>query len=109
LLKWLALLLGIGTLSFNVIGNNQFNCALGASVRVGWTYWAVLGNGNHVGKSSRITVHSRGGGEDDIGNIVFGHAPEESDGSANIDTVVFERNLGGFADCLGCTSQHLFI
>jgi hypothetical protein len=32
---------------------------------------------------------------------VLGHAPEQSDGSANIDTVVFERNLGGFPDCLG--------
>ncbi len=94
MLKWLALLLGIGTLSFDVICNYQFDCALGASVRVGWTNWAVLGDRNHVGKSSRITVNSRGGGEDDIGNIVLGHAPEESDGSANIDTVVFKRDLG---------------
>lgn len=54
----------------------------------------MLRDRNHVGKSSRITVHSRGGGEDDIRNIVLGHASEESDGSANIDTVVFKRDLG---------------
>jgi hypothetical protein len=31
---------------------------------------------------------------------VLGHAAEQSDGSANIDAVVFEGDLGGFTNCL---------
>ena len=90
-----------------MIRDDQFDCAFGSSVWIGRANWAVLGDRNHIGNSSRITINGRGGGEDDIWDIVLGHAAEESDGAANIDAVVFEGDLGGFADCLKCTSRYL--
>jgi len=108
LLKRFPRLLGIIALGINVIRNDQFNCALGSSVWVCWANWAVLGDRNHVGNSSRIAIDGRRRGEDDIRDIVLGHAPEESDSSANINAVVFKRDLGGFANGLD-TSQCLFV
>ena len=109
MLKWLARFLSIISLRINVIRDDQFDRALGSSVWVGRANRAVLGDRNHVGNSSRIAIDGRGRGEDDIWDIVLGHAPEESDSSANIDAVIFERNLGRFADCLEDTSQCLLI
>jgi len=83
-----------------VISDDRFNHAFSVSIRVGGANWAILGNGYHVGNSSRIAVDGRGRGEDNIGDIVLGHAAEKSDGSANIDAVVFEGDLGGFANGL---------
>lgn len=100
LLKWLASLLGIIALGINMIYDDQFDCALGSSVWVGRTNWAVLGDRYHVGNSSRIAIDSRRGGEDDVWDIVLGHAPEENDSPANIDTIILERNLGRFSHCL---------
>jgi hypothetical protein len=57
-----------------MIRNNKFDYALGASVRVRGANWAVFGDGNHVGDSSRIAVDGRRRGEDDVGDIVLGHA-----------------------------------
>jgi hypothetical protein len=100
LLIWLALFLQVVPLSIDVISDDRFDHAFSVSIWIGGTNWAILGNGYHVGNSSRISVDSRGRGEDNVGDVVLGHAAEESDGSANIDTVVFEGDLGGFTDGL---------
>lgn len=48
---------------------------------------------NHVGDSGRVTVNGGGGGEDNVGDIVFLHAAQEGDGSAYVHAVVFEGDL----------------
>lgn len=101
LLEWLARLLCVCALRIDMIRDDIFNHALRAAVWVGRTDWAVLGDGNHVGDTGGIAIDGRGGGEDDVGDIVFGHAAEEGDSAAHIDAVVFERDLGGFANRLG--------
>ncbi len=65
----------------------------------------MLWDGNHVGKSSSIAIDGRRRGEDNIGNVVFGHTAEESDCATDIDAVVFEGLFGGLANCLEA-SQH---
>jgi hypothetical protein len=100
LLIWLALLLQVIPLSIDVISDDRFDHAFSVSIWIGGTNWAILGNGYHVGNSSRISVDSRGRGEDNVGDVVLGHAAEESDGSTNIDAVVFEGDLGRFTDGL---------
>jgi len=97
----LACLLQVVALGIYVIRNDQLDCALRASVWVGRANGAVLGNGNHARVLGGITVDGRGGGEDDVVDIVLLHAAEEGDGSADIDTVVFEGDLSRFTDCLG--------
>lgn len=100
LLIWLARLLQIIPLSIDVISDDRFDHAFSVSIWIGGANWAILGNGYHVGNSSRIAVDGRRRGEDDVGNIVLGHAAEEGDGSTNIDAVVFEGDLGGFTNGL---------
>jgi hypothetical protein len=100
LLIWLALLLQVIPLSIDVISDDRFDHAFSVSVWIGGANWAILRNGYHVGNSGRIAVDGRGRGEDNVGDIVLGHAAEESDGSANIDAVVFEGDLGGFTNGL---------
>lgn len=99
-LHWFALLLCLCALSFDVIRDNRLNHALRATIRVRRPNWAVLGDGYHVWYSGRIAIDGRGGGEDDVGDIVLDHAPEQIDGSTNIDTVVLDWDFGGFANSL---------
>jgi hypothetical protein len=84
-----------------VICDDHFDHGFCAPIRVCGANGAVFWNGYHVGYSSRIAVHCGRRGEDDIWDIVFGHATEEGDRAANIDAVVFERDFGRFADSLG--------
>jgi hypothetical protein len=100
LLIRLICLLRIVALSINEIRNDQLNCTLCASVGVRGANGAVFWDGDHVGDSCRIAVYGRRGGEDDVGDIVLLHAAQESDGSAYIHAVIFERDLAGFADSL---------
>lgn len=60
----------------------------------------MLGYGYHVRKTGRIAIHGRRRGEDDIGNVVLAHRPQEGNRAADIDAVVFERYLAGLADGL---------
>lgn len=101
LLERLARLLGIVPLGVDEIGDDQFDGALGASVRVGRANWAVLRDGDHVGDTSGIAVDRGGRREHNVRHIVLGHAPEEDNGASYIDAVVFERLLAGFAHSLG--------
>lgn len=102
LLERLALLLQVVALSVDVVGDDVLNHGLGAAVGVGRANGAVLGDGNHVGESSRIAVDGGGRGEDNVGDIVAGHGLEEGDAAADIDAVVLERDHGGLSDGLEC-------
>lgn len=95
--KVLAFLLQLVALRFDVIDDDQLNCALGSSVWVCGANWADLGDGDHVGNAGGIAVDGCGGGEHDVGDIVGGHAAKEGDGAANVDTVVFEGDLCRFS------------
>jgi hypothetical protein len=94
---WLSCLLQVVALSVDAISDDQLDCALSSSVWISWADWAVFRDGNHVWHTGRIAVDGRGGGEDDVGDIVLLHAAKEGDGSTNIDTIVFEGDFGGFA------------
>jgi hypothetical protein len=83
-----------------VVNNNRLDHALRASVWVGGTNWALFGNWDHARVFGGVTVYGGGGGEDDVVDIVLLHAAEEGNSSTNIDTVVFERYLGGLANGL---------
>lgn len=100
LLERLALLLQVVALSVDVVRDDVLNHGLGAAVGVGRANGAVLGDGDHVGESSRIAVDGGGGGEDNVGDIVAGHGLEEGNAAANIDAVVFERDHGRLSDGL---------
>lgn len=103
MLVWLSCLLQIVALRIDAVCNDQFDCAFGASVWVCRANWAVFRDGDHAWMFGRIAVDGRRGGEDDIRYIVFFHAAEESDGSANINAVVFERDLRRFSNGLVAT------
>lgn len=83
-----------------MVCDHQFDCALGSSIWVGGPNWAVFWDGNHVWDSSCITIYGCRGREHNVGYIVLGHAAEERDGSANIDSVVFEGDFGRFTNSL---------
>jgi hypothetical protein len=100
LVERLALLLEVVALSINVIGNDELDGGLGVSVWVSWANWAVLWDWNHVWNTGGVTVDGGGRREDDVGDIVLAHAAEESNGTSNIDAVVFERDFRRFTDCL---------
>ena len=57
----------------------------------------MLGYGNHVREPGGIAVHCCGRGEDNVCDVVLGHCTKESDGAANVDAIVFERDVGGLA------------
>ncbi len=94
MLKGLARLFQVGSLGIDKVGDDQLDRALGVSVWVCRPNRAVLGNGYHVGYPGRIAIDGGRGREDDIGDIVLLHASQESDGPANIHTVVLEGDLG---------------
>jgi hypothetical protein len=100
LLERLAGLLQVVALSVDLVGDDILNDVLGATVDVGRTAGAVLGDGNHVLEAGGIAVDGGGGGEDDVGDIVAGHGAEEGDAAADVDTVVLEGNFARFANSL---------
>lgn len=100
LLEGLALLLQVGALGIDIVGDDVLNHGLGAAVGVGRANGAVLGDGDHVGESSGIAVDGGGGGEDNVGDIVAGHGLEERNAAADVDAVVLERDNGRLSDSL---------
>lgn len=100
LLEGLALLLQVGALGIDVVGDDVLNHGLGAAVGVGRANGAVLGDGDHVGESSGIAVDGGGGGEDNVGDIVAGHGLEERNAAADVDAVVLERDDGRLSNGL---------
>lgn len=104
LLIWLPCLLGVGALRICVIGDDELDHGLGAAVRVGGADGAVLGDGDHVLPFCGVAVDGGRGGEDDVRDVVFGHAAQEDNGSIDVYAVVFEGLLRGLADSLGVVS-----
>ena len=54
-------------------------------------------NRYHVRETGGISIDGCRRGEDNVGDVMHGHCAEESNGAANVDTVVFEWDIGGFA------------
>ena len=99
----LALLFESIPLGFDVIGDDVFDCRFGPAIGVGGANGAAFGNGYHVWEASGIAVDGGGGGEDDVGDIVFCHGGEEADGAVDVGAVVLEGDFSRFADCLYST------
>ena len=95
-----SLFLELGPLCLDVIGDDVLDGGFGAAVRVCGADGADFGNRDHVGEARGVAVDGRGGGEDDVGDGVFGHGGEEADGAVDIGAVVFEGNFGRFAHSL---------
>ena len=100
LLACLALLLCVGSLRLDVVGDDQLVGLLGATVGVGRAKWAVFRDRDHVRKASGVAVDGGRGGEDDVGDIMLGHGAQQADGAVDINAVVFERNFARLADGL---------
>lgn len=87
-------------LSVDDVGDGGLDGELGVAVGVGGTQRALLGDGDHVGEASGITVDGGGAGEDDVGDIVADHGAQEADGAVDVDVVVVQRLLTGLTDGL---------
>lgn len=96
----LAILLCLAALGVDVVGDHSLDAELCVSIRVGRAERALFGDGNHVGEAGGIAVDGRGGREDDVGDVVFGHAAKEAERAKDVDAVVFERDLARLADGL---------
>jgi hypothetical protein len=89
-----------GALRVDGVGDDAFDGRFCTAVDVGGADGAVLGDRDHVGDACRVAVDGGGRGEDNVGHVVFDHGGEERDGPADIDAVVCEWDLGGFANSL---------
>ena len=94
-------------LRVDMVGDEIFDGGFGAAIGVGGTDGALFGDGDHVGEAGRVAVDRGGGGEDDVGDIVFGHGGEEVDGAVDIGAPVFEGNFPRFSHCLCSVSVTL--
>ena len=93
-------LLVVAALGLDVVRDDCLDHDLCAAICVCGANRAVLGDGNHVGNAGGIAVDGGGRGEDNVGDIVLLHAAQQRDAAADIDAVVLERDLAGFADGL---------
>lgn len=100
LLVGLAGLLQLGALGVDVVLDDLLDHVLSAAVGICWAGRAGLGDGNHIGEAGGVSVDGGGGGEDDVGDIVLGHGAQQRDAATDVDTVILERNLTGFANSL---------
>ena len=91
---------GVVALSVDDVGDGGLDGELGVAVGVGGTQRALLGDGDHVGEASGITVDGGGRREDDVGDIVADHGAQEADGAVDVDVVVVQRLLTGLTDGL---------
>ena len=96
----LAILLCLVALGVDVVGDHGLDAELGVAVGVGRTKRALFGNGDHVGEAGGIAVDGCGGREDDVGDVVLGHAAQEAERAEDVDAVVLERDLARLADGL---------
>lgn len=93
----------IGALGRDMVGYHVLHGGFGIAIGICGTDWALFRNGDHVGKAGCVAVDGRGGGEDDVGNIVAGHGTEETEGTVDIDMVIIEGSFTRFTDGLkGC-------
>lgn len=99
-LFWLSGLGGVVSLCVDKIRNRGLNNEFGVSVWVGWAKRALLRNGYHVRKSGSVTIDGGRAGEDNVSDIMSFHCAQEAYGSVNVDVVVVEWLLAGFANGL---------
>lgn len=57
-------------------------------------------DGNHIGKTSSISVDGSRGRKNDVCNIVSRHRAEKCDTAVDIDAIVLEGNFARFSHCL---------
>lgn len=100
LVTTLASLLGLCSLSVDMVCDHHLDGELCVSVWVGRSERAVLWDGDHVWESCRIAVDGSGRGEDNVGDVVLGHGLEKSHSAANVDAIVVQRDLSRLADSL---------
>ena len=93
----LIFLFGEDALGVDVVGDEVFDGGFGAAVGICGANGAVFGYGDHVGEAGGVAVDGGGRGEDDVGDVVFGHRSEEVDGAVDIGAVVFEGDFAGFS------------
>lgn len=61
------------TLRLDMIGDNGLDRCFGTAIGVRRTNRAVFGNGYHVRETGSVAIDGGRGGENDVGDIVFGH------------------------------------
>jgi hypothetical protein len=96
----LAFLLFLRPLGVNVVCDHGLHGKLGVAVRIGGSQRALFWDGNHVREASGVAIYCRRRGEDNVGDLVPLHRPEQRKCASHIDAVVLERNLRRLADCL---------
>ena len=84
-------LLEVVALGLDVVGNNRLIGGLSAAIGISRANWAVLGNGDHVWKARCVAINGGRRGEDNVGDVVFRHAAEQTYGAVDIGAVVLER------------------
>lgn len=91
---------GVVTLGVDHVGDGGLDGELGVAVGVGGAQRAVLRDGDHVGEAGGIAVDGGGAGEDNVGDIVLDHGPQEVNGAVDVDHVVVQGLLAGLANGL---------
>ena len=80
--------------------HTHLNHHLSSSVRVSRTDGASLWDGDHVWISRGVTINGSRGRKYNVLHAIRFHGAEERDSSSDIDTVVFNRNLGRLSNRL---------
>jgi len=80
--------------------HTHLNHHLSSSIRVGRTNGASLRDGDHVWISRSVTINGGRRRKHNVLHAIRFHGAEERDGSSDIDTVVFNRDLGRLSNRL---------
>jgi len=80
--------------------HTHLNHHLGSSVRVSGTNGASLWDGDHVWMSRSVTINGGRRRKHNVLHAIRFHGAEERDSSSDIDTVVFNRDLGRLSNRL---------
>jgi len=91
-----------------MVRDHRLDGELCVAVWVGRAKRALFGDGDHALEAGRVAVDGRGGGEDDVGDVVLLHRSQEAEGAEDVDAVVLERDLAGFTNSLPF-GQHCFL
>lgn len=102
LLAALASLLGLDSLAVDKVGDHRLHSELGVSVWVCGSQWALLWNGDHVGEAGRVSVDCCTAGEDNVGDLVLLHAPQQAECAVNVHVVIVQRLLSRLSHSLEC-------
>ncbi len=92
-----AFFFGVAALGVDVVADEVFHSGFGVAIGVCGADGAFFGDGDHVREAGCVAVDGGGGGEDDVGDVVFGHGGEEVDGAVDVGAVIFEGDFCGFS------------